>query len=249
MSENNIIYCPNEIKCEADGDISSCQVSDNPQNIWFVTSNWSWDPNIKGIYRFNSSNPFPFSGVITKLKSIFKNKKLIEGFGTCRYTIIDTLGNEKDITAQENRVFFTALLGSETKWEVVNNNDNTFSIQNCISNDPKLCPLVLVPTLTYETKNNDWAYFQYENRPITYADHLFYFDLISMCNEPSSCKFSIMKEDPDNRGKHILTGSVTVDISILNEINIINLETDPNSHCTLKKREPFNLIYCDPNKN
>lgn len=246
-SDNQPIYCPNEVICELDGEIDSCHVSDDPYSIWFVTDNYSWGSNIKGIYKFNSSNPVPIHLMLSLTKSTLKSNPLIERIGTCRYTIIDSLGNEKDITAFEWPNFFTPLLGPETKWESVIMGDDPIPWPSCVSNDPKLCPLAVIPALVYDNSySNDVGYFQPINSPIEYQSRFFYSELVSICGESLICTLNIIRQDTKDTHRYILAGSVTVDISTPNEIKIIQLQTDLNSTCILKRKDAFDRIYCDP---
>lgn len=46
----------------------------------------------------------------------------------------------------------------------------------------------------------------------------------------------------------IKIGSVTIDISKPNLVRIVHLDTDSSSDCSLRKKERFNIIYCEPKR-
>lgn len=255
MSDSKpILTCPQEIQCMVNGKIDTCYVSDDPYEIWNSRYINNYGRILKGIYKFKKSVSYFYqSGYMAKHSKSSKAKSLGTDFpDMCLYTNTDSLGVERLIGLNAIYSFFEPFLNTTSQWSVVGVGEDTYE-SSCLSNSPQECPLVEIPEISYKSEKNKYGGFKYyrdENNPNYWANMVVYSDLLSTCGATSVCKIDVGVSTENCSGgcNKTTIGTVTVDISKPDFVKIVNIDTAPLSDCVLKKKEPFNTIYCEPKK-
>ena len=236
-----ILYCPHHIECFTDGKLDSCLLSDNFSEAWLNPTNFG--RVIKGKYN------------LKKVNSIYQQSTPYSYWTRCNYSMTDSHGVEKlmevGIKAGSNGPENNEYMFNH--FEVYLSNISSWSVSGwdaeCFSNDPHACPLIEHPEITYIATDKDmndrgqlyWNESEYGTSTI------FYDRLLDICGATSICKINIGKFDYKAR-KYERYGTVTLDIALPDVVKIVNIDTAPLSTCIIKKKEPFNTIYCDPKK-
>ncbi len=242
--------CPNYVKCKVDGQMNSCVISNDPFNVWgfhFVPSGRVE----KGYYKFisvESKYHYPYLG--------------IEGTGdtSCRYSLVGKGGYEKQIVVfpnseiisnypvPSNRRYerYQPVLYPMTKWQLFGWN------ATCHSTDPSDCPLKEIPEITFDTMNRGWAdrMLFVGNRHLIEKQAIQYDRLLELCGNTPLCKVTIGKctQFVDDGCVHEDDGYALVDISEMDKVKILMLDSFSTSTCVFNKRNNFNAIYCEPRK-
>lgn len=232
----HILYCPHHIDCSVDGKLESCHMSDNQYGVW--ENPWNNGRVGKGIYSLKK--------VVSKYQLELFNDETI-----CQYSLDDHQGIEKLMTVMIKGAgdgnytpnIFNAFLGNSSQWSV------TGWHADCLSSDPKLCPLVETPEIAYWSQSSENTYM-YVSGGVFSQSTLSYNRLLSVCGASSICYVDIgeFENDTPEGRKFKLSGSVRVDLSLPDIINIVSISTIPTSPCIYKKKEPFNTIYCEAKK-
>ena len=233
--KQSILLCPRYVEC-TDTNIRSCHISDDQYNIW-VKPNYQGQKLLKGVYKF---------------KEAIANGDM-PGWPICKYYLNDnqpfpiTVGMEYDPERKYNLITsFQPLISEKSRWKFIENNPI-----NCIAEDVHHCSFIEAPEITtingvqmrfyFPNPNNEW-----EPNYIV-SSRLSYEELYKICGVTSNCMVQIGEcgviGDFCN-----LFGEVDLDISNPQHVKINQLITNPLSprSCTLKKREPFNTIVCEP---
>ncbi len=236
----SLVYCPHEIQCMDNGKVESCHLSDNSYELWNATNMRYGGRIVKGVYKFKQAYSYYQNDSIKSQSVINQNP----GFSyPCLYQNIGNDGVERLIGIfAKNFVSLEPVLSSASnQWTVVGYQ------ANCFSNSPLLCPLTEQPEISLLSLSglNEFAFKYYlnENNPNYYGVQATYDRLLSICGATSICKIEVGKSDGISR--YINIGSVTVDLSRPDIVHIIGVDTIASSSCTLKKKEPFNVIYCE----
>lgn len=228
-----IIYCPQHIECTAERKLDSCKLSDNKYGIWSIGGAEGRVAN--GIYKLKSVDSlYQYDGY---------NGTDLNTVSSCNYSLIDNQGTEKIIHAYPimnggYHIIFDALLTKMSQWTVSGWN------AKCLAHKILECPLTEVPEIMYLPSDYDkqvsFKYYDNSSQD-NYAGRLLYNQLLYTCGATSLCKIDVAIG-----WQRVYAGSLTVDISKADFVKIVSLDTDPSSNCILKKKEPFNVIYCDP---
>ena len=234
----SILYCPQEIQCMVSGKIDTCYVSDDPYEIWGRGYPYNEGRIVKGVYKFKKA-----------FSSYQKDQPDNRPIADCLYSNTDKLGVERLMQLYYGGgYYFEAFLNITSQWSVLGYN------AECLTNNPQLCPFVEFPEISYFSEKNKYGYFKIyynESNPNYYLPQLSYNQLLSACGATSVCKIDVAistDQSGGSQGDKINIGTVTVDISKPDFVKIVNIDTFPSSDCTLKKKEPFNTIYCEPKK-
>ncbi|WP_133128539.1 hypothetical protein [Legionella nagasakiensis] len=251
-----ILSCPKEIQCMINGKVNTCYVSDDPYKVWATGLLTNYGRIVKGIYKFKKSfSPFYEHGHMVKLDSIKSMSTDI--YDTCQYSNTDTQGVERLIGLSPGYNYhFEPFLNTLNQWSIFgtyNDGDDSYE-SDCLSDNPLLCPLVENPEIGYLSEKNKYGYFKIyhnENNPNYWSSLVTYNQLLSTCGATTKCKIDVATSTEQCGGScmdKINIGTVTVDISKPDFVKIVNVNTLSSSDCTLKKKEPFNTIYCEPKK-
>ncbi len=242
-----IVNCPRNITCATEGQASSCKISDNSYEIW---REHPYESNliIKGTYR------------LYMVKSGYKHSR----GQFCIYSIYDDHNIWKSVTLYPKdydplrggwKYGSTKLIANFTDSSSWINPQEFQGEAFCESAqdqplNPKACPLVEEPRLLYSpAEKSDPAGFYYGNS--FNLIEIDYNTLLSTCGATTVCKINVgnyyLYKDKYYLDQNY--GTVTVDTMVPDVLTINNLKTDNDSPCTLKKKEPFNTIYCETNSN
>lgn len=238
-----ILYCPHHVECSTDGKISSCHLSDNLYETWGAPE--SIGRVIKGVYELKIVDAAYQNDSLTRCGTFDAR---------CIYTSIDNYGMEHMIMLRVNGCYteknnnsFQALIVPMSQWSV------SWGTQaECLSNNPKTCPLIESPEITYlsqypgTTRGSDGQGF-YWNNETALPNEISYYKLLDLCGATTVCEVNIGKYS-NVEHKFELTGMVTLNLMTPDIVKIDHIDTDVSSPCTLKKKEPFNTIYCEPKK-
>ncbi|MCW8471488.1 hypothetical protein OQJ19_12645 [Fluoribacter gormanii] len=241
-----ILYCPNQIECNQDRKLDSCHMSNNPFSVWRITSNEGLV--VKGIYKLKhvislyqvGGSPQHTSYTFCKYNLI--DNQQIEKFITVNLKFLTEDKKKKDYVPNS----FEASLSGVAQWSVIGWN------AECLSDNPKSCPLVEFPEIALDDTDVVWGRVFYWNKNGGFASGvLSYEKLLDLCGATNVCKINIGEHDGQDRDgtmkfKH--NGVVTLNILRPDIVTIVSIDTAATSSCTLKKKEPFNTIYCEPNQ-
>ncbi|WP_131779197.1 hypothetical protein [Legionella bozemanae] len=233
-----VLYCPDHIDCSFDGKLDSCHMSDNPYGTWRIYTNEGRVTkgtyrlkNVKSSYQifYPGDNPDPT---------------------VCSYSKIDDRGIEKLIRVKIKGVwssedyspnFFEAFLSHISAWSIRGWD------AECFSDNPQICPFVELPEIALislvKGKGYPGRLFYWSETQS--AEILSYQMLLNLCGPTTACKINIGEVDGLNFKNN---GIVTLNIMRPDIVTVVDLYTSPSSPCTLKKKEPFNTIYCEPNQ-
>ncbi|MDP3559302.1 MAG: hypothetical protein Q8R79_02995 [Legionellaceae bacterium] len=245
-----ILNCPKEIQCMVDNIIDTCYLHDNSYEIWDRTSLHNYGHTVKGLYKFKGSFSFFYQrGHVAKHSESAQTNGLTSSIrDNCIYSNTDNLGVERLIGLNPRYGFLEPFLNATSQWSIVGIVEDSYE-STCLSENPSLCPLMKTPGITYIANKNNPGYFKCyydENNPNHYDTEASYSNLLSTCGVTSGCKIDVAI--PDGGWPYKKIGTVTVDITIPNFVKIVSIDTEPSSNCTLKKKDPFNAIYCEPKK-
>ena len=248
-----IVNCPKEIQCMVNGKIDKCYVSEDPYGIWSSGQTANYGRVIKGIYKFKKAFSFNYQyGYMTANKKVAKGAST-EIYDTCQYSNTDSLGVERLIGLSTRLTFIEPFLNLTNQWSVVGISGDGYE-SSCLSFDPQLCPFVELPVISYISEKNKYGFFKHyydELNPNYYSNPIFYNQLLSNCGATSLCRIDVAistDQSSGSAGGKINIGTITVDITKPDFVKIVNIDNVSSSDCILKKKEPFNAIYCEPKK-
>lgn len=229
-----ILVCPKTVECDSNN-ISTCSLSDNPYDFW--NKPIYNGKLIKGTYR---------------LREVTYSEYKIP---VCNYFIHDRqpmpIKVSYDINTPWKRKYnyinyFTPLRTDSSKW----NGDSIYNYK-CSSDSPSLCPLVEAPEIVTLNTVGLWFYYPINSysefgQNFKIFHRLNYEQLQKICGINSSCIIDV--GNCDQLGDDCLhLGTVNLDLSTLNIVRVDQVTNDSsNLLCALKKKEPFNTIYCEP---
>jgi len=247
-----ILYCPDTVECMDSGEINRCYVSEDPYQLWGSgqTVKKSYGDIVKGVYKFKKAFSLNYqNGDMGARKSV--SPKL---YDMCQYSNTDNLGVERLIGLNAKYTIFEPFLNITNQWSIAGIAHGNYE-SNCLFNSARLCPLVELPEISYISEKNEYGLFgicgnKYD--PDCYKSQLNYNQLLSTCGATSVCKIDVFNSHIKDymQRYEAYFGTVTVDVSSPDLVKIINIDTSQNSssNCTLKRKEPFNAIYCEPKK-
>jgi hypothetical protein len=231
----SIIYCPHHVECMKGRDAESCVVSDNKYGFW--------------------GKPRPIG---EKKRNIVRGMYYLEqvggmyGVSSCTYKsilsphIVSHLLLERRIFDVGDLDFAYVYMEPElsdinTGWWVIDD------IAECKSNDTKLCPMVEEPEIAFDYNSVQEAKvskIEINGIEGTNTSRYSYDELLLNCGATSLCYMDLKQYTPPNQYETV--GSVRIDVSLPDKVDIVSISSAEGSPCEFKKKEPFNLIYCEP---
>lgn len=247
-----IVNCPKEVQCMVNGKIETCYASDDPYKIWEGGYTRNYGRIVKGVYKYKKSYSRWYEwGYVEAYKNSAKANSSATDFGDeCLYSYTDDLGVERLIGLNSNVTRLSPFLDTTSLWSIIGSDTDAYD-GNCLSNNPQLCPLAEIQGISYKSEKEKYGSFKYyynETNPNSYSSQLDYKQLLLTCGATSVCKIDVAIRKDMSTYLFTNVGTLTIDISKPNLVKIVGVDTDTSSDCTLKKKEHFNIIYCEPKR-
>lgn len=226
VNQNNdvIQYCPEKIECTVAGKLDSCRIVGDTYNIWQLGS---FVPE-KGTYifqkayaKYNIPKPHPYRP-------------------SCSYSNFNGKVEKQHMLSLNNKLdtSFQAYLDSASLWKVLEYD------AECVSDDPKLCPLSEIPEVVIISNIYSTSYFpEFRFKPTNTRIYnpMSYNDAVAVCGNISRCDITVIENSQTGTYE---AGYITLDLTHADTIKLLNITSYEPSRCALMKKEPFNIIYC-----
>jgi hypothetical protein len=183
------------------------------------------------------SQPEAFSSVTKGVYSFLKANVDPFGDNTCNYqSLLPHVRKTIHVYPIESGLFKPSLWNLEfSDWYFYDNE------AICESEEAIYCPWETSLQALRLSENGTTTNLNFSINNRDYGRSFTYDQILDACGATSLCYVDIVSM------KNI-QGSLRVDTTMPDTINIVNISMTPESSCTFKRKEPFNTIYCDSNQ-